>query len=108
MQVTATVVSRPTEDRAIVDAGSKVLSSDRLGLEGFGLLADYPQAAVAGLSEEHGHVALGNGARPAIGERVRIIPNHTCVVSNLAESVVFHRDGTVTQLLPVAARGRVW
>ncbi len=110
MRVWATVVSRPTEDRAILDAGSKTLSSDLLGMQGYGLLPDYPQAQISGLSEEHGHVDLSacTGKRPAFAERVRIIPNHTCVVTNLAEKVVFHRGGTVTQILPVSARGRVW
>jgi D-serine deaminase-like pyridoxal phosphate-dependent protein len=109
MQIWATVVSRATENRAILDAGSKTLSSDLLGLSGYGLLPDYPNATIDGLSEEHGHVDLSHcSKRPTIGERVRVIPNHTCVVTNLAETVVFHRDGAVTQILPVAARGRVW
>ncbi len=110
MQVIATVVSRPTSDRAILDAGSKALTSDLLGLQGFGLLPAYPDAVIVGLSEEHGHVDLAacRGARPTMGERLRIIPNHTCVVTNLCETVAFHRHGTVTRILPVAARGRVW
>lgn len=110
MHILATVVSRPTEDRAILDAGSKALTSDLLGFADFGLIIDYPEAVITGLSEEHGTVDLSKvtGRRPEIGEKVRIIPNHTCVVSNLFDSMTFHRDGLVTRVEDVKARGLVW
>jgi D-serine deaminase-like pyridoxal phosphate-dependent protein len=108
LTVLATVVSRPTETRAILDAGSKTLTSDMLGMTGFGLLTDYPDAVITGLSEEHGHVDLtGSAAKPAIGDRVRIIPNHACVVSNLFDKVYLVSGETILDAMPVAARGRV-
>jgi D-serine deaminase-like pyridoxal phosphate-dependent protein len=110
MHILATVVSRPTEDRAILDAGSKALTSDLLGFSDYGMIVDYPDAVITGLSEEHGTVDLSKviGRRPEIGEKVRIIPNHTCVVSNLFDIMTFHRDGIVTRVEEVAARGLVW
>ena len=110
MHVLVTVVSRPTADRAIIDAGSKGLTSDLLGFADFGLVVNYPEAKIIGLSEEHGTVDLSHctGPRPQIGDVLRIIPNHTCVVSNLQDEMVFHRDGIVTRVEPVAARGLVW
>jgi D-serine deaminase-like pyridoxal phosphate-dependent protein len=110
MHILATVVSRPTPDRAVIDAGSKALTSDLLGFADYGYLPDYPQAVITGLSEEHGVIDLSkvSGERPAIGDRVRIIPNHTCVVSNLFDEMVFHRDGQVTRIEKIAARGLVW
>jgi len=110
MHVLATVVSRPTADRAVIDAGSKALTSDLLGFSDYGTIVGYPEAAITGLSEEHGVVDLSKcaGRRPEIGERIRIIPNHTCVVSNLYDTMVFHRDGVVTRVEVVAARGLVW
>ncbi len=110
MHILATVVSRPTPDRAILDAGSKALTSDLLGFSDYGLIADYPDAVITGLSEEHGTVDLSKvaGPRPEIGDKVRIIPNHTCVVSNLFDVMTFHRDGIVTRVEEVAARGLVW
>jgi D-serine deaminase-like pyridoxal phosphate-dependent protein len=106
----ATVVSRPTETRAIIDAGSKSLSSDRVAPEigeGYGLIREYPDAIIERLNEEHGILDLTRSARkPAIGERVRIVPNHVCVVTNLHDEVVTMRDGRVEAILPVAARGR--
>lgn len=108
MHVLATVVSRPTENRAVLDAGSKALTSDLLGFSDHGLLIDYPEASITALSEEHAVVDLTNSAsKPQIGERVRIIPNHTCVVSNLFDQLVFHKDGVVTRIETVAARGQV-
>ncbi len=110
MHVLATVVSRPTVDRAVIDAGSKALTSDLLGFSDFGKVVGYPEAVIAGLSEEHGVIDLSKcgDRRPLIGEKVRIIPNHTCVVSNLFDTMVFHREGVVTRVESVAARGLVW
>lgn len=108
MHVVATVVSTPTEDRAVLDSGSKALTSDLGGFSDFGHMIDYPEASIASLSEEHAVVDLSAcGRKPQIGERVRIVPNHTCVVSNLFDRLVFHRDGVVTRFETVAARGRV-
>jgi D-serine deaminase-like pyridoxal phosphate-dependent protein len=110
MHVLATVVSRPTPDRAVLDAGSKALTSDLLGFSDYGLIVDYPEAVITGLSEEHGVVDLSRveGIRPEIGEKVRIVPNHTCVISNLFDTMTFHRNGVVTRVEEVAARGLVW
>lgn len=110
MHVLATVVSRPTADRAVIDAGSKALTSDLQGFSDYGLIVGYPEARITSLSEEHGVIDLANctGPRPQIGEKLFIIPNHTCVVSNLFDTMVFHRGGVVTRVEEVAARGLVW
>ena len=108
MRILATVVSRPTDGRAILDAGSKTLSSDALGLDGFGLITEYPQAVLAKFSEEHGHVdCSASNARPRIGERVTIIPNHACAVTNLHDVVYGVRGDRVERVFKVEARGRV-
>ncbi|HTN63839.1 MAG TPA: D-TA family PLP-dependent enzyme [Devosia sp.] len=108
LTVLATVVSRPTENRAIIDAGSKSLTSDTLGLTGFGLIEAYPGAVITGLSEEHGQIDLTNcTSKPVIGEKLRIIPNHACVVSNLFDEVNLISGGKLVERVAVAARGRV-
>lgn len=108
LTVLATVVSRPTENRAIIDAGSKALTSDTLGMVGFGLIEAYPDAVITGLSEEHGTVDLTNCAeKPQIGDKLRIIPNHACVVSNLFDTVTLISGDAVVETVDVAARGRV-
>lgn len=109
MHVLATIISRPNSNRAVLDSGSKALTSDLGSLEGYGLILEYPEAQITGLSEEHAVVNLSACAqKPEIGERVRIIPNHTCVVSNLFDEMVFHENGIVTRIEQVAARGKVW
>jgi D-serine deaminase-like pyridoxal phosphate-dependent protein len=108
LTVLATVVSRPTENRAVIDAGSKTLTSDTLGLDGFGLVLGYEGAVIRSLSEEHGVIDLSACAfKPAIGERLRIIPNHACVVSNLFDKVTLVSGETVVETIAVTARGRV-
>jgi D-serine deaminase-like pyridoxal phosphate-dependent protein len=106
--VQATVVSRPTATRGILDAGSKSLSSDTLGQDGYGLILEYPEARIYNLSEEHGHTDFSACARaPQIGERVTILPNHCCVVSNLFNAIVGARGGVVETTWSVAARGQL-
>jgi D-serine deaminase-like pyridoxal phosphate-dependent protein len=105
--VVTTVVSRPTADRCIVDAGSKALTSDLLGMQGYGHVLEYPEARVYALSEEHGFLDVSACAHgPEIGERVSILPNHCCVVSNLYDQVYGTRNGQVEVTWPVAARGK--
>jgi D-serine deaminase-like pyridoxal phosphate-dependent protein len=108
MRVRATVVSRPTDTRAIIDAGTKVLTSDQYTVKGYGHLMEYPEAAITALSEEHGTVDLSAcRVRPKIGDVVSVVPNHCCVVSNMVDEVYGVRDGRVEVTWPVAARGTV-
>ncbi len=108
MRIRVTVVSRPTATRAIIDAGSKTLSSDLLGQTGFGRVVEYPEAVITKLNEEHGYVDLSQcPARPAVGEILSVVPNHTCVVTNLHEQLLGVRRGRVEVVWDVAARGFV-
>jgi D-serine deaminase-like pyridoxal phosphate-dependent protein len=109
LRVVMTVVSRPTADRGILDGGSKALSSDLLGLDGHGAIEEYPEARIYSLSEEHGWVDFSKCARkPAVGDRVTVLPNHGCVVGNLFNWMVGVRNGKVEQTWKVAARGASW
>ncbi|HBY08037.1 MAG TPA: alanine racemase [Chloroflexi bacterium] len=106
--VITTVVSRPTPDRGILDGGSKTFSSDLVGLDGYGLILEYPQARIYSFSEEHGHFDFSDCLeKPEIGERLTVIPNHCCSVTNLFNEIVAVRDGVVETIWPVAARGAV-
>jgi len=42
-----------------------------------------------------------------VGERVRILPNHACVVANLHDRLIGVSGDKVETILYVAARGRV-
>lgn len=108
LSVLATVVSTPTAERAIIDAGSKILTSDLLGLQGHGHVLDRADLSVRSLSEEHGNIVSADGAtRLNIGDRIRIIPNHCCVVSNMVDLVTLHRGMVTVGERRVAARGCV-
>ena len=108
LTVVATVVSVPSADRAVLDCGSKTLSSDSLRPrgEGHGWILGR-ESRLDRLSEEHGVVRVAAGESFRVGERVRVLPNHACVVSNLHDRVVLARGENVEGEWSVAARGRV-
>ncbi|MEM7030308.1 MAG: D-TA family PLP-dependent enzyme [Chloroflexota bacterium] len=107
MTILTTVMSRPTEDRGILDGGGKALSYDRLGPDdGHGHIVEYPEAHIYGLSEEHAHVDFSKCTqKPKIGEVVSVIPNHCCVVTNLFNEMVGVRGDQVEVIWPIASRG---
>lgn len=108
MTVLATVVSVPAPGRAVVDAGSKTLSSDTLRPRGNGHgLVLGTGSRIEKLSEEHGIIRVEAGDRFQVGQRVRILPNHACVISNLHDRLYGVRQGFVATEFAVAARGRI-
>jgi D-serine deaminase-like pyridoxal phosphate-dependent protein len=108
MRVRATVVSRPTDTRAVIDTGTKVFTSDLYTVTGYGHVMEYPDAQVVHLSEEHGVIDLsGCREHPAVGDIVNVVPNHCCVVSNMVDEIYGVRNGQLEIAWPVAARGTV-
>lgn len=108
LTVLATVVSRPTPRRIILDAGSKALTSDLFGQTGYGVLMGHTDFVLTSLSEEHGVIELAeDSAWPPVGERVQVVPNHCCVVSNMFDAVHLVGGNGGIETIPVAARGRV-
>jgi D-serine deaminase-like pyridoxal phosphate-dependent protein len=113
LTVAATVVSHhplnpDTPPRFILDAGSKILGSDRPAwASGFGRLMDHPGARITALSEHHSTVEWhDDGAPPAIGARLRVIPNHVCLAINLVDEVAVVSQGKLVDRWTVAARGK--
>ena len=110
LTVLATVVSTAVPGQAVVDAGTKTLGREPMRGgpdDGFGALAADINVTVKSMSEEHGILDLSRSAwRPRVGERVRIVPNHVCIVVHLADLVYGVRDDAVVSSWPVAARGR--
>ena len=109
LSVYATVVSRAAPERGILDSGSKTLTADTGALDdGFGLILEYPQAKIHAFAEEHGFLDLSrSNARPKVGEVVRVVPNHVCVVVNMFDRMIAVRGDRIVQVLPVAARGKL-
>ena len=109
LSVYATVVSRAGPERGILDSGSKTLTADPGGgLDGYGLIREYPKARIKGFAEEHGMLDLGACAqKPEIGETVSIIPNHVCVVVNMVDQLLTVRGDQIVGTIPVEARGKI-
>ena len=108
LTVLATLVSTPTPERAVIDAGSKVLTSDLSGLVGHGHVIGFPNVKVSKLSEEHGCLRSDEPTGLSVGQKIQIIPNHACVVSNMIDQVLFARNAEVIKPQQVTARGKVW
>lgn len=105
----ATVMSKPGETHAVVDAGLKAFSVD----SGMPSLPDFPELAVIGASDEHGKIALtpefnAGNRNLRVGDKIRMIPGHIDPTVNLHDWYVGVRDGRVETLWPVAARGALW
>jgi D-serine deaminase-like pyridoxal phosphate-dependent protein len=111
LRVIATVISAPTADRVILDAGSKTMSASTLQTPdgvSMGYIVEYPEARFYGASEEHGHVDVARcTTRPKIGERVQVLPVHPCPCVNEHDTMVALRGGRVEAVWPIAARGMI-
>ncbi|MGI9364366.1 MAG: D-TA family PLP-dependent enzyme [Rhizobiaceae bacterium] len=107
-QVFASVVSRGAEDRGILDAGSKTLTSDTGGMDGYGRIIEHPNARIHKFAEEHGFLDLSRcNTRPEVGDIVRVIPNHVCVAVNMVDQLVAVRGDEIVEVISVAARGKL-
>ena len=105
LYVWATVMSRPTEDRAIVDDGLKALPFD----SGCLLSGDAPAATYERASDEHGKLGISGATnRLHIGDKIRLIPGHCDPTVNLYDWYVCVRNNRVEQLWPITARGAVY
>ncbi len=101
--VRATVMSAPTADRRVVDAGLKALAFD----SGLPLAWEAEGVSYTGPSDEHGTLAIGNEAVLSLGDAVMLVPGHCDPTVNLYDWYVGIRDGVVERVWPVAARGRL-
>jgi D-serine deaminase-like pyridoxal phosphate-dependent protein len=111
LTVLATVVSKPAKDRIIFDSGSKTLTNDGARgftpAPGFGVVIGHDNLLIERLSEEHATVRVTDGSTALEpGDRVRITPNHSCVVSNLVDQA-WIVDGDSIEPLPILARGKI-
>jgi D-serine deaminase-like pyridoxal phosphate-dependent protein len=115
LTVLATVVSTSVPGQAVVDAGTKALGREPMDASraggtsgaGYGALLDRPDVVVTRMSEEHGILDLSHTDwRPRIGDVVRIVPNHVCIVVHLNDLIYGARGDVVETRWQVAARGR--
>ena len=110
-RVVTTVVSTAVPGRAMIDAGSKTLSSDELGSgpkTGHGYVLEASDARLFKLNEEHGYLNIENSThRFHVGEVLTVIPNHVCTCVNMHDEVFLTRNQEVQGCWRVAARGKV-
>ena len=111
--VVCTVGSRPHEDLAVIDGGSKTFATDvqpgiePLNLEGFGHVVGYPGATLERLTEEHGMLTVTGEHALKVGDTLRIIPNHVCSTVNLHDEVYLVGESGAVEEVRMAARGKV-
>lgn len=112
-QLALSVISRVVavnEHFAIIDAGSKMLSSDKgphgTNASGFGIAVDAMGQTyeIAKLSEEHGFL-LCPQQRPDVGSLVRIFPNHSCAVMAQSDTFILRHEQGDAEQHAVSARG---
>lgn len=101
--ILSTVVSRPTPEKVITDAGVQSLANDY----GIPLVKDHPELSYLYLSEEHGSFTANDTPTDlAVGDQIQVHPGHCCSCANLHDTVFAVRDGVVTDVWAVTARGK--
>lgn len=105
LTVLATVISAPSSDRVVIDAGNKSLSMD----SGFAEPKDLPGWSYEPAGDEHGILtrAAGVETRLKVGDRVALIPSHIDTTVNLHDTYHVLRDGRLEAQWPILARGKV-
>jgi len=101
----ATVISRPTDDRAILDLGMKAVTHDK----GKPSILNVNGATVDRFAEEHTYLALLDKKakqKLQLGEKVELIPSHGCTTINLHDHYFCTRDGKIEAVWPIEARGK--
>ena len=107
--VLATIISKHGDKKWIMDAGSKCFGLDKgahgnSGVTGYGRVVGYEGLTVTSLSEEVGILESETPLDLNVGDRVEIIPNHSCSAANMTDHVVLCRGNEVIGFYDVDAR----
>ncbi len=111
--ILATVISRPTPERVILDVGAKGITAQTRSVgicatRGLGLIKGWPDVEIYDVYDEHA-IIYNSAFRDAVrvGDKVEIIPNHICPVVNLHEAAYLVSNGQVVEEIPVLCRGKL-
>ncbi len=109
LKIRTNIISNPSDNTFLCDAGSKCLGLDTGGhgnssLCGFGRIEGYPELIVKSLSEEVGKIYATDKSRVKIGDILEIIPNHSCSSGNLTSFYCGERKGKFEKYIKVDAR----
>jgi len=99
--VKTAVLSRPSAERAVVDAGLKASSVD----SGLPVVWQQPGVQYTKASDEHGVLQTELATHPALGDSLLLIPGHCDPTVNLYDELICYRGGKVEAVWPIAARG---
>lgn len=112
--VLATVMSKPTDKRVILDVGAKGLTMQTrtegiCAVSGLGTIFEYPEVSISQMYDEHGIIYNRQFHRQVhIGDKVRIIPVHICPVVNLYHTAyLIGADGDVIGKIPIDCQGKL-
>lgn len=110
LSVLATIVSNPREGVLICDAGTKCLGLDQgahgnTSIKGFGKVKGHPEILVSGLSEEVGKLKVEGDTSLKVGDKIEIIPNHSCSTANFTNYLIMTREDEVIEAIEVDIRG---
>lgn len=110
--VLTTVISKPTAERVVLDAGAKTLNSQNrsegiCATPGFGLVKNSENIRLSGVFDEHGLI-YDRTAREQlqVGDKIEVIPNHICPTCNLYDYAYLVSEGQVVKTIPILCRGR--
>ena len=111
--VLASVISKPTAERVILDVGAKGLTMQKrergiCKTEGLGYIKGSKGVYIDGVFDEHA-IIYNKDFRDKvnIGDKVEIIPNHICPVSNLYDRAYLVSKGRVVEGIDILARGKL-
>lgn len=110
LYVLASVISHPREDLFICDAGAKCLGLDQgahgnSSIQGHGVVKGHPELNLYSLSEEVGKIHVHGKTDLKVGDKILIIPNHSCSSANLTDYYIGVRGEEVERLIEVDIRG---
>lgn len=110
LTVLTTVISHPSKDIFIVDAGSKCFGLDKGAhgislIKGYGVVKDHPELIVTDLSEEVAKIKAEGNTNIKVGDKIQIIPNHSCSSANMTDYLIGHRKGKIENTVYIDVRG---
>jgi D-serine deaminase-like pyridoxal phosphate-dependent protein len=108
-RVLVTVVARPSDDRFVVDGGTKAFTSDGADgppYPGRGVVPGRPELRLDWMNEEHGVGHIVSAGSLEIGDRLEVIPLHVCSTVNMFDVAYGIRNGGVERELAIAGRGK--
>lgn len=113
MSVLSTVISRPTNERVILDVGAKGItmqSRDKgiCAVAGMGVIKGFDDVHIFDVFDEHA-IIYNKKFKDAVkvGDKVEIIPMHVCPVMNLHKYAFLVSKGEVVDKLKIAAKGKL-